>query len=290
MLTKRPCCVCRRWFVPDRGVGRRQRACAAPACQVGRRARTQASWRRRNPDYFMAHRVQRRRLQADEAQGGVAPLVLPPPLSLLPWDHSASAQHPTDRPALSGVRHGPRRHARAGADRSTARAPGRRRHGGRVGATGGVRFDALPDAGAGRCALDDCGLAAAAAGGRCARPTSPATSRPASPRERMANVLDGIGHPAHRKTVERPDGQEIRPRRTGGDEPRRGWRRIGWTVTPGAIAVTLDGKPLRGNHEAVTSGRSPRHNVPADGEYVFNLRSMKSAPCGVLPMTTTCWA
>ena len=86
MLTKRPCCVCRRWFVPDRRVGRRQRACSASACQIGRRARTQASWRRRNPDYFIAHRVQRRRLKAGEVQGGVPPLVLPPPLSQLPWD------------------------------------------------------------------------------------------------------------------------------------------------------------------------------------------------------------
>ena len=86
MLTKRPCCICRRWFVPDRRVGRRQRACSASACQIARRSRTQASWRRRNPDYFIAHRVQHRRLKADEAQGGVPPLVLPPPLSQLPWD------------------------------------------------------------------------------------------------------------------------------------------------------------------------------------------------------------
>ena len=86
MLTKRPCRICRRWFVTDRRVGRRQRACSASACQIARRARTQASWRRRNPDYFIAHRVQRRRLKADDAQGGVPPLVLPPPLSQLPWD------------------------------------------------------------------------------------------------------------------------------------------------------------------------------------------------------------
>jgi hypothetical protein len=86
MLTKRPCRICRRWFVPDRRVGRRQRACSATACQIARRTRTQASWRRRNPDYFIAHRVQRRRLKADEAQGAVLPLVLPPPLSQLPWD------------------------------------------------------------------------------------------------------------------------------------------------------------------------------------------------------------
>jgi hypothetical protein len=77
--------------VPDRRVGRRQRACSAPACQIARRARTQASWRRRNPDYFIAHRVQRRRLNADEAQAAVLPLVLPPPLSQLPWDVAQEA-------------------------------------------------------------------------------------------------------------------------------------------------------------------------------------------------------
>ena len=84
MLTKRPCRICRRWFVPNRRVGRRQRACSAPACQIARRAKTQASWRRRNPDYFIAHRLQRRRVTAEHA--AVLPLVLPPPLSQLHWD------------------------------------------------------------------------------------------------------------------------------------------------------------------------------------------------------------
>ena len=91
MLTKRPCCLCRRWFVPDGRVGRRQRACSAPTCQTARRARTQASWRRRNPNYFIAHRMQRRRLEAEEAKGAVLPLVLPPPLSQLPWDVAQEA-------------------------------------------------------------------------------------------------------------------------------------------------------------------------------------------------------
>jgi hypothetical protein len=91
MLTKRPCCICRHWFTPDRRVGRRQHACSATACQIARRAQTQASWRRRNPDYFIAHRVQRRRLMADEAQAGLLPLVLPPPLSQLPWDLAQEA-------------------------------------------------------------------------------------------------------------------------------------------------------------------------------------------------------
>ena len=91
MLTKRPCRICRRWFVPDRRVGRRQRACSVPACQMARRAKTQASWRRRNPDYFIAHRVQRRRVKAEHVSAVVLPLVLPPPLSHLPWDLAQDA-------------------------------------------------------------------------------------------------------------------------------------------------------------------------------------------------------
>jgi hypothetical protein len=87
MLTKRPCCICRRWFLPDRRVGRRQRACPAPACQSARRVRTQASWRRRNPDYFIARRMQQRRGHTDApTSAAVPPLALPPPLSQLPWD------------------------------------------------------------------------------------------------------------------------------------------------------------------------------------------------------------
>jgi hypothetical protein len=86
MLTKRPCCICRRWFVPDHRVGRRQRACSAAACQIARRVQTQTSWRRRNPDYFIAHRLLQRRVRAEAAPPAVPPLVLPPPLSQLPWD------------------------------------------------------------------------------------------------------------------------------------------------------------------------------------------------------------
>lgn len=85
MLRKRPCCICRRWFTIDRRVGRRQRACSLPACQRARRDVTQASWRRRNPDYFHARRLHDRQL-AVVAGTTPAPLVLPPPLSSLAWD------------------------------------------------------------------------------------------------------------------------------------------------------------------------------------------------------------
>ena len=85
MLKKRPCSICRRWFDPDRRVGTRQRACSERSCQVSRRARTQASWRRRNPDYFTARRLQLRQVSKEEG-ALLEPLQLPPPLSHLPWD------------------------------------------------------------------------------------------------------------------------------------------------------------------------------------------------------------
>ncbi len=85
MLKKRPCSICRRWFYPDRRVGARQRACSERSCQVGRRARTQAWWRRRNRDYFTARRLQARGVSKEEG-ATPEPLQLPPPLSHLPWD------------------------------------------------------------------------------------------------------------------------------------------------------------------------------------------------------------
>ena len=70
MLRKRPCCICRRWFTIDRRVGRRQRACSSPACQRARREGTQASWRRRNLDYFHARRLHDRQLAAATGECG----------------------------------------------------------------------------------------------------------------------------------------------------------------------------------------------------------------------------
>jgi len=80
---KRPCTICRRWFRPDLRIGGRQRACGRPECQASRRQKTQASWRRRNPDYATAYRMQQRAAQTDPV---AEPLRMPSPLDQLPWD------------------------------------------------------------------------------------------------------------------------------------------------------------------------------------------------------------
>ena len=79
---KRPCRICRKWFRPDVRVGARQHTCDRPERQVIRRKKTQDAWRARNPDYFIAWRIQAR----SESEQTPEPLRLPHPLSNLPWD------------------------------------------------------------------------------------------------------------------------------------------------------------------------------------------------------------
>jgi hypothetical protein len=79
---KRPCCICRHWFRPDPRVGVRQRACRKAECQAARRRQTQAAWRERNPDYFIARRIQERGALPRRPEA----LRLPAPLGQLPWD------------------------------------------------------------------------------------------------------------------------------------------------------------------------------------------------------------
>src|SRR6266576_1800356 len=81
-LSKRPCRICRRWFRPDPRVGARQRACRNSSCQKARHQQAQAKWCARNPDYFIARRIQARSLPEQPSE----PLRLRPPLSRLPWD------------------------------------------------------------------------------------------------------------------------------------------------------------------------------------------------------------
>jgi hypothetical protein len=79
---KKPCRICRRWFYPDARVGERQRACGKPECQTARRRKTQADWRKRNPDYSLAWRLDQRAAQAPAPE----PLRFPAPLNQLPWE------------------------------------------------------------------------------------------------------------------------------------------------------------------------------------------------------------
>jgi hypothetical protein len=84
---KRPCRICRRYFQADPRVGARQQVCSSQACQAARRKKTQATWRSRNPDYFVARRLkQRAALVSPPPAPPPSPMRVPPPLDRLPWD------------------------------------------------------------------------------------------------------------------------------------------------------------------------------------------------------------
>ena len=79
---KKPCRICRRWFRPDARVGDRQRACGKPECQTARRQKTQSDWRKRNPDYAIAWRLDQRAAQVPPPET----LRFRSPLNQLPWE------------------------------------------------------------------------------------------------------------------------------------------------------------------------------------------------------------
>jgi hypothetical protein len=73
-LRKRPCSVCKRWFMPDSRVRHCQKTCSED-CGKKRAARRQADWRRKKPDHSEELRVRRavRRAEQDGAVIEVRP-------------------------------------------------------------------------------------------------------------------------------------------------------------------------------------------------------------------------
>jgi hypothetical protein len=70
------------WFRPDPRVGARQRVCSKAECRALHRQKTQASWRRRNPGYAIAYRIDQRA----QAESPPEALRVPAPLNQLPWE------------------------------------------------------------------------------------------------------------------------------------------------------------------------------------------------------------
>ncbi len=66
MRQKRPCRVCRKWFLPNARAGARQRVCSAPECQRERHRRSCAEWHARNRDDEREARLRARLLAEPE--------------------------------------------------------------------------------------------------------------------------------------------------------------------------------------------------------------------------------
>lgn len=54
---KRPCGICRRWFMPHPRLKDRQQTCGDPVCKKEWHRKKCAEWNKRNGDYFRAKRL-----------------------------------------------------------------------------------------------------------------------------------------------------------------------------------------------------------------------------------------
>jgi hypothetical protein len=57
---KRPCRICRRWFMPNARLKDRQMTCADPECKRQWHRKKCAEWNKKNSDYFKANYLQKK--------------------------------------------------------------------------------------------------------------------------------------------------------------------------------------------------------------------------------------
>ena len=67
---KRPCRICRRWFLPSPRLKDRQKTCGSEHCQIEWHRGKCAEWNRRNSDYFKANYLQKKLEGACTARAG----------------------------------------------------------------------------------------------------------------------------------------------------------------------------------------------------------------------------
>lgn len=93
---RKPCSVCREWFTPSAKQGDRQRTCGDDACRIEQRRRTQADWRRRNPQYPAMRRADAAVARIEQAAGGSNLCGFGPPPGVygrVPWEVAKDAMH-----------------------------------------------------------------------------------------------------------------------------------------------------------------------------------------------------
>jgi hypothetical protein len=64
---KRPCRICRKWFMPSVHEGKRQRVCNSPVCQKERHRGNSRDWRSRHPGWDHAGRL-RKRIRVEDTE------------------------------------------------------------------------------------------------------------------------------------------------------------------------------------------------------------------------------
>ena len=64
---KRPCRICRRWFMPNARLKDRQMTCADPECKRQWHRKKCAEWNKKNSDYFKSNYLQKKLDAADQS-------------------------------------------------------------------------------------------------------------------------------------------------------------------------------------------------------------------------------
>lgn len=77
--TKRPCRICRKWFLPNPRLGDRQKTCGTTECQQQWHSRKCAEWNRKNRSYFQENYLKRRLESLVAAPSEPTPSASPPP-------------------------------------------------------------------------------------------------------------------------------------------------------------------------------------------------------------------
>jgi len=69
LTRKRPCRICRRWFLPNPRLKERQKTCGRANCQRQWHKKKCAEWNRKNTDYFKANYLQKKIDTATHCRG-----------------------------------------------------------------------------------------------------------------------------------------------------------------------------------------------------------------------------
>lgn len=76
LTRKRPCRICRRWFMPTPRLKDRQKTCGRPQCQREWHRKMCEKWNRENADYFRSNYLQKK---LEAATGGDQYSTIPQP-------------------------------------------------------------------------------------------------------------------------------------------------------------------------------------------------------------------
>ncbi len=68
-MLKRPCRICRRWFIPHPRVEDRQMTCGDPRCKREWHRKKCVEWNRKNADYFRSNYLQKKLDTLIQAKG-----------------------------------------------------------------------------------------------------------------------------------------------------------------------------------------------------------------------------